>query len=156
MEEMWDHLMSMDLRKLTTDGLKDHLTKLREYQNSVVSKAELQITMLLENGNDVNVGMVHATRQLLLDLIVRRDRITTLRLTALRTGNDDEDEKRLNREAVSIKKFKNTGAESSTRLNVAEKQWEEKMIAKRKQEREEQKEEEEKERERRERKRKRN
>ena len=127
--------MSMDLRKLAMDGLKDHLTKLREYQNSVVSKAELQITMLLENGNDVNVGMVHATRQLLLDLIVRRDRITTLRLTALRTGNDDEDEKRLNREAVSIKKFKNTGAESSTRLNVAEKQWEEKMIERRKQER---------------------
>ena len=135
MEGKWDQLRSSDPRKLTTDGLEEHLTELREYQNILVSTGELQIMALIENGTDVNVEMVHTPRKILLDLIVRRDRVTTLWLNTLRTGKDDEDETRLNREAVSIKKFKNAGAESATRLNVTEKQWEEKMIERRKQER---------------------
>ena len=64
---------------------------------------------------------------------MKRDRVTKLWLDALEKGNDDNNKKtRLNRKAVSIKKFKNTGAESLTELNVAEKRWEEKIIEKKK------------------------
>jgi hypothetical protein len=130
MEKIWEYLSKVDPRKLDQDSLKAYVTDLREFQNDLVSKGEMQIKQLREHGNEVNMSMVHLTRMLLLDVCVRRDKITILWMDTLRTEDGNVDETKLHREAVAIKKFETAGEESSTRLNIAEKIWLEEMKAK--------------------------